>query len=118
MTALLDPRSADKLVRIAGMFGSDHDGERAAAAAKADQLIRSHGLTWREVIRLPVTAPESLSGLIGWCLANGDDVLNAWERCFLAGLHAPLSPKQKAKLDAITTKVRAYRAAGGDACCV
>lgn len=32
------------------MFGSDHDGERANAAKMANNLLRSKGLTWDEVL--------------------------------------------------------------------
>ena len=35
-----------KLIRMLGMLGSDFEAERAAAALKASQLIRSRGLTW------------------------------------------------------------------------
>jgi hypothetical protein len=52
--AQLEPATADRLAKILGMLGSDHDGERAAAAAKADQLIRGLGLTWRDVIAPPI----------------------------------------------------------------
>jgi hypothetical protein len=50
--ALLNPKAADHLARICGMFGSDHDGERAAAARLADQHIKRLGLSWHEVIRV------------------------------------------------------------------
>jgi hypothetical protein len=40
MTALIDPRIADKLAKLCGMFGSHHVGERANAAAMADRLVR------------------------------------------------------------------------------
>jgi hypothetical protein len=39
MTALLDPRLADKLAKLCGLFSSDHDGERASAAAMADKML-------------------------------------------------------------------------------
>jgi hypothetical protein len=42
---MLDPRAADMLAKLCGLFSSDHDGERASAAQKADQLIRSRVLT-------------------------------------------------------------------------
>jgi hypothetical protein len=50
--ALLNPKAAEHLARICGMFGSDHDGERAAAARLADQHIKRLGLSWSEVIRV------------------------------------------------------------------
>jgi hypothetical protein len=45
--------SADLLAKLCGMFGSDHPGERANAAARADALVRSAGLTWRDIIHVP-----------------------------------------------------------------
>jgi hypothetical protein len=60
MKGALDPAKADRLAKILGLLGSDHDGERAAAGLKADQLLRESGLTWREVIIAPPIAPEPL----------------------------------------------------------
>jgi hypothetical protein len=56
MRALLDPQTAQRLAKLCGMFGSTFAGERAAAAARADSLVRSLGLTWFDVI-----APRSPS---------------------------------------------------------
>jgi hypothetical protein len=50
--ALLNPKAADHLAKLCGMFGSDQDGERAAAASLADQHIKRLGLSWPEVIRV------------------------------------------------------------------
>lgn len=41
--------TADRFARIAGMFGSDFDGERASAALKVDNLIKASGMTWHDV---------------------------------------------------------------------
>jgi hypothetical protein len=49
MTAL-PPDDADRLAKLCGMFSSDHVGERATAAQMAHKLVKSRGLTWREVI--------------------------------------------------------------------
>lgn len=51
-TALLDPRAAERLCKLLEMLGSNHDGERAAAAWKANEFIRQLGLTWHDVIRI------------------------------------------------------------------
>ena len=70
MTATLDPTTAERLAKLLGMCGSAHAGERAAAAAKADQLLRSLNLTWHDVIVAPPTAPaESLPWryMVEWC---------------------------------------------------
>jgi hypothetical protein len=60
--ALLDPHSADRLRKLCGMLGSDHDGERAAAARAADKLVRGLGLTWHQVIAPPIVPDHSLAG--------------------------------------------------------
>ena len=54
---VLDPRSAARLVKLCGMLGSQHDGERAAAGLKADQLVRDLGLSWSDII-----VPSDLAG--------------------------------------------------------
>ena len=112
MTAILDPRAADRLAKICGMFGSSQDGERASAAAKADELVRSYGLTWPDVI-----APRfsrSTEEQIGFALANLD-ALSMWERGFIYTVNGrpDLSPKQRDVLNRIERKVRAYRDGGG-----
>jgi hypothetical protein len=112
MTAPLDTRAAEKLSRVCGMLGSDHPGERAAAALKAHKIIRAQSLTWHEVIALPkrTTSPETLSELCGWLLGHSE-ILSPWEVNFLreiSGLKS-ISPKQRNCLDTITAKVRSYR---------
>jgi hypothetical protein len=112
--ALLDPNIADRLARICGMFGSAYDGERASAAAKADQLVRDLGLTWPEII-LPTLRPhKSIEEQIGLALANLD-ALTMWERGFVYTVNgrSRLSAKQRDVLDRIAAKARAY--AGGGA---
>lgn len=61
MTAPLALHRADRdrLAKIAGMLGSAHEGERAAAALKATELLQSLGLTWPEVITLLPVKPEA-----------------------------------------------------------
>jgi hypothetical protein len=46
----LEPEAAVRLIKLLGMCGSEHAGERAAAALKADTLVKSAGLTWGDVI--------------------------------------------------------------------
>jgi len=51
MSARIVPfETREMLAKLCGMFGSQHDGERAAAALKADRLIRQTGCTWFDVI--------------------------------------------------------------------
>ena len=102
MTAL-DPHAADKLAKLCGLFGSDHDGERATAAAKADQLIRSHGLRWSDVIApVPISTIERIRFALGHI-----DMLNRWEFGFLLGIRGKqtLSEKQSTVLDQIIVKI-------------
>jgi hypothetical protein len=47
-----------RLAGILGMLGSDHAGERAAAALQAEAFRRRHGLTWAELLALPEPTPE------------------------------------------------------------
>lgn len=47
-----------KLVRMLGMLGSEFQGERAAAALKADKLVRSRGLTWEALLDAPASRPS------------------------------------------------------------
>lgn len=39
-----------KLVRVLGMLGSDHPGERDNAAVMATRMIKEAGLTWYDVL--------------------------------------------------------------------
>jgi hypothetical protein len=96
---VLDPASARRLVKLCGMLGSAHDGERASAAALANKLIRSSGLTWSDVIRAPSIVPPRR---LGWritareCLLRAS-VLAQRERDFLADIlrrNRPLTPRQ------------------------
>jgi hypothetical protein len=44
-----------KLRKLLGMMGSDHEGERANAGAIADRTLREAGLTWDDVVNIPVS---------------------------------------------------------------
>jgi hypothetical protein len=49
-----------RLVKLLGLLGSAHDGERAAAARKAHEHIKALGLQWGDVI---IEAVEALPDL-------------------------------------------------------
>jgi hypothetical protein len=53
----LPPAVADRLVKIIGLLGSAHAGEAASAAAAATRIIRSHGLTWQQLLE-PIVLPR------------------------------------------------------------
>jgi hypothetical protein len=118
MTALLDPADTKRLVKICGMFGSRHDGERAAAAAKADTFVRKRGLTWPDVL---IPAPKAHSKKKRWrepktterklaLLCRNLDELTDWEQKFVIGVRgfARLSTKQLATIDCLVEKLRAH----------
>jgi hypothetical protein len=111
MTALLDDAVVERLARICGMFGSDHDGERASAAAMADKILRQHGVTWPQIL---IPHRSTIEELISFALDAGRaGILNTWEEAFLRGTKGrrSLTEKQLAKLHAIVAKVKAWRAA-------
>jgi hypothetical protein len=116
MSAILDPTVADRLAKICGLFGSSHDGERAAAAAKADQLIRSCGLSWFDVITVRSAnlqiEGDTVDDLIAFAI-DREDLLTAWEFGFVHGISGRqlLTNKQLAKLRAIVARLRTERRA-------
>ena len=82
----LDPRSVERLVKLLGMLGSDHDGERAAAALKANALVREHGLVWSDVIPTPEQKQEHADRdwrtMRGFC-AQHSNLLRSREQEFI-----------------------------------
>src|SRR3546814_18882226 len=48
--APLAPAERQRLAKVCGLLGSDHDGERASAAVAATAIIRNAGLTWEQII--------------------------------------------------------------------
>ena len=111
MTALLDNAVLERLARICGMFGSNHDGQRASAAAMADKILREHGVTWPQIL---IPDRSTIEELISFALDHGGaGILNAWEEGFIRGIKGrqSLTEKQLAKLGPIVAKVKARRAA-------
>jgi hypothetical protein len=107
-------RDRERLVKLAGMFGSDHAGERANAAALADELVRRLGWRWPDVILPSLAGPdrrrdiENVQDAIKFAL-KFEDELTRWEVNFLSTLGRQLSPasvKQIAVLHGVVEKVR------------
>jgi hypothetical protein len=48
--AVVTPTNRLRLAAILGMLGSEHQGERAAAALQAEAFRRKHGLTWEQIV--------------------------------------------------------------------
>jgi hypothetical protein len=106
----LPKKELERLAAVCGMFGSDHIGERAAAAALADRLIRQAGLRWCDVLALaPVTSAAVAITIVGEIRsALRSPVINDWERRFLISISGRqyLTPKQENKLGQIIEKAR------------
>jgi len=126
----------DKLVKILRMFSSSHDGEVAAAARRAHELVRSRSLDWDDLI-IPIKAAssgqqqrrqeyswspppppppppppeEDETFLIRRC-GEREINLSNWEREFVASIGESivewgrLTPKQRAVLDRIVNKLK------------
>lgn len=121
-----DTLDCDRLAKLCGMFGSDHAGEWANAAAAADKLVRAAGLRWPDVV-LPALAPPDpdppswITGpfwIANYCLDFRDTILTAWETefCRNVGIRAAnggrVSPKQRAILCELFGKCRRNNAGG------
>jgi hypothetical protein len=48
----------ERLRKICGMLGPEHEGERAAAVTRANELLAKHKLTWAEIIAGESAAPQ------------------------------------------------------------
>ena len=49
----MTPADRQRLARILGMLGSEHAGERASAALRAEAFRKRHGMTWEDALALP-----------------------------------------------------------------
>jgi hypothetical protein len=100
----LPPEAAQKLVKICGLFGSNQLGERASAALRADELVKSNDLTWCDVIGSePDLEPHTL---VRFCLDHAE-LLTAWEASFVSSCSSfrVLSAKQLGVLARISAKI-------------
>jgi len=50
----MTPADLDRLIKLCGMLGSSAEGERANAGKLASELLSRLGLTWGDVLQLPV----------------------------------------------------------------
>lgn len=111
MAAALD---REKLARVLGMLGSDHDGEIAAAGRAAAALVRQAGLTWPDILQHQRPALLAARGddAVAFCLRHGD-VLTDWEQHFLASLKRQryaVTDKQHEVVDQIVEKIERLEA--------
>ena len=82
-----------KLAKMLGMLGSDHAGEREAAAHAATSFLKARGLCWLDVLWPPSSRDEGLGDLAGhWreaaatCALHGTGILTPWELAFTRNL--------------------------------
>jgi hypothetical protein len=131
---LWTPRDVDRLAKVAGLLGSDHAGERSAAALRATEILRACGLTWRDVIERALapapaptraqaanddrptdhgdTDPTAVQRRAAWVLRHAPH-LTLSALSFLNGLAQcprPLTAKQAAWLAALEKRARAAQA--------
>ena len=105
----------ERLAKLLGMLGSDHQGERDAAGLAAHRLVKASGMVWadvvcipqtssREEVRRPETSPHSWQSLAMAC-RQFPLLLDKWEAEFTFGLtrFPRLSAKQSGKLTAIVS---------------
>ena len=112
--AMLNPRAAEHLVKLCGLFGSDHAGERDNAARMADDFVRKLGLTWANVILGGENKIEHWLVMARHCEADRTTSFSPRERAFIANLargRYPPSDKQMAWLEALHARLRSRAAA-------
>src|SRR3954462_2039623 len=124
----ISPDLANKLAKVLGMLGSDHDGEIAAAGRRAHAMVKGAGLTWNQVLAPANSPPESpyrpprrwrrpasASDAAALCLQWGE-VLTDWETDFCRSLvgRYRLSPKQSEVLNRIAAKCEAFARSAGE----
>ena len=110
MTALTEADRV-RLVKLLGMLGSDHAGERDSAGVAAHRLIKSLGMTWAQVLAPPPPPPRQVDPdlwkmVLIQTLANAAS-LTPVEYEFLMGLAKQvwIIPQQEAWLHQIANRV-------------
>ena len=111
----LPPGAANKLAKVCGLLGSDQDAERSAAAYQATRILKSHGMTWGDIIQPALPAPKpryatqrpAHAAAVEFALRHAGH-LTGWELQFVRdiGRRWRLSPKQAGVLDRIVAQLR------------
>jgi hypothetical protein len=84
----------ERLARLLGMLGSEHEGEVVAAARQAERLRRQAGATWFEILASPspsapphgAPVPAEVAEMLVMWGAHENCCLSPWERDFLASM--------------------------------
>jgi hypothetical protein len=108
---MIAPSLVDRLTKVLGLLGSNHDGEALAAGRKAHELVRGAGMTWGDLLRPALPAPAEMPAWgmtdrqkLDLCGEHWDD-LGDWGRDFISSLTSRLNrgrgltDKQRAALD-------------------
>jgi hypothetical protein len=112
----LSPPDRERLAKLLGMLGSEHQGERDAAGLAAHRLVTASGLTWSSIVCIPQSEPMHAhhADPLNWRATatrarQFEHLINKWEFEFLAGLprFPRLSAKQRGTLLAIVSRLRA-----------
>src|SRR5690242_17855475 len=117
MTALVNRQ---RLARVCGLLGSDHDGEALAAARQAEKLRKKLGLTWDELLVPPTrqrAADPPPEELTDWRLAchfclERYWLLTSWELDFVATVARYTKPPSAKQLIVLQRLVARCRKAG------
>ncbi|MDT8262414.1 hypothetical protein RQ832_04075 [Roseomonas sp. DSM 102946] len=111
----LDPAASALIAKLAGMLGSDHEGERATAAALATRHLQAAGVTWAAVIEaglahLACSEPAKIPSHVvtaRWALSCRD--LLSWKEIrFIEDIsrRRRITEKQGEWLERIVTELR------------
>lgn len=116
-------KTLQKLIKICGMLGSAHDGERAAAALLATQIIGDLDLSWSDIISAAFSEkpePKTISyderpagwhlPYCEWLLTNQLPNLSKWDVDFIRSLYTRYGSVRltKKQADVIVSKLKKY----------
>jgi hypothetical protein len=101
---LLYAADLGRLSKICGLFSSAFEGERSNAAALAARFLRDRGWEWDDVLVAPSLPPPTRSPAwqrtVAACRAR-TELLNRWERTFLAEIETYRHPPSSKQLDTL-----------------
>ena len=107
----LAPSDRTRLVKLLGLLGLDHLGERDAAGLAAQRLLKQRGISWAEVL-IPQPVERRLPEMGTWrttCrrLMENPRALRPWELKFVVDLpnFGRISVKQRYLLTEIVERV-------------
>ena len=110
----LNPSQIDRLAKLLGMTGSQHEGEALNAMRLANRIVREAQMTWFDVLgATPSVDDGSFTQWGGWrgavqfCQRNAR-LLSSWEADFCAYMAlwiGDASPKQRRLLRVLVNRI-------------